>query len=50
MDNTTHQYLEVDNYDIDNEIQNIPVIHQGHKANNTNKKSINRQDVEQQNV
>ena len=38
MDNTTNQYPEVDNYDIDNEIQTILVINHGQKVSNTNKK------------
>ena len=41
-DNKTNQNLEVDSYDIDNEIQNIPIIDWGWIANNIDLKSINR--------
>ena len=38
MNETTNQYLEVDKCNIDNEIENIPVIDHGQIANKINKK------------
>ena len=38
MNNTSNQFLKVDNYDIDNEVQNIPVINHGQKANSADKR------------
>ena len=44
------QFLEADNCYIDNEICNILVISYGWIANNTDKKAINRQEAEEENI
>ena len=50
IENTKNQFLELENYDIDNKIMNIPVTDHSQIAYNTDKQRVNRKDADQHNI